>query len=341
MRGRASIVVAATAAGGLLAPASAVATPQILSVKLDRPAVPGRAVTFDVRAADRSAAVTGLVASFGNGEAASGLSACRLPGSSGRAPGPPFRPGSAVRLSVPHTFGSTGARPVALRVDAGGCEAVTGSVVQPITVTPTPPGQEPVAPILGTPVEVPKLPAAPQPVGGGGGLPLAQLPALPVLTARAGCPGAARRIGRSHRARRRARRRVVCLLNLVRRSAGLRRLRQNRRLSRAAGEHSGSMVRRRYFAHVEPGGIGLVNRLKHVRYIPRNRAWGAGENIAFGSGRFGSPVALVRAWMASTPHRANILTRSFREVGLGVAVGVPLRGMPGGATLTSDFGYRR
>jgi len=334
------VLPAAACAALLCAPASAGAAPEILSVKLGRPATVGSTVDFDVRATDRSAPVTSLVASFGGGEAPSGLSACRLPGSSGRAPGAPFRPGSPIRLSVPHTFGSTGARPGALRVDAGGCEAVTGSVLQPITVTPTPPGRQPVAPILGTPVEVPNLPAAPQPVGGGDGLPLPELPALPVLAARAGCPGAARQIGRSHRARRRARRRVVCLLNLVRRSAGLHPLRQNRRLSRAAGEHSGSMVRRGYFAHVEPGGVGLVNRLKRVRYIPRNRSWGAGENLVFGGGRFGSPLALVRAWMASTPHRANILTRSFREVGLGIAPGLPI-GAHRGATMTSDFGYRR
>jgi uncharacterized protein YkwD len=49
----------------------------------------------------------------------------------------------------------------------------------------------------------------------------------------------------------------------------------------------------------------------------------------------------MRAWMNSTPHRANILTGSFREVGLGIVPGVPGRSLVGGGTYTTDFGLRR
>jgi uncharacterized protein YkwD len=42
--------------------------------------------------------------------------------------------------------------------------------------------------------------------------------------------------------------------------------------------------------------------------------------------------------MASAGHRANILSPSFRESGVGVAIGSPQGG--GGATYTHDFGAR-
>jgi uncharacterized protein YkwD len=49
---------------------------------------------------------------------------------------------------------------------------------------------------------------------------------------------------------------------------------------------------------------------------------------------------MVNAWMASTPHRANILDGKFREIGLGVVGGVPGRRRASGATFTTDFGVR-
>jgi len=49
---------------------------------------------------------------------------------------------------------------------------------------------------------------------------------------------------------------------------------------------------------------------------------------------------MVRAWMASTPHRANILAGKFREIGLGVLPGIP-GSKRGGLTYTTDFGRRR
>jgi uncharacterized protein YkwD len=100
------------------------------------------------------------------------------------------------------------------------------------------------------------------------------------------------------------------------------------------------MVRGSFFSHVEPNGVGLFQRLRRVHYIPGRRSWGAGENLGFGEGRSGSPLAVMTAWMHSSPHRANILYPGFREVGFGIASGVPVAARRG-ATITSDFGYRR
>jgi uncharacterized protein YkwD len=131
---------------------------------------------------------------------------------------------------------------------------------------------------------------------------------------------------------------TICLLNRIRAQHGLPPLRLDRRLSHAARGHSREMVRRRYFGHASPGGAPPYLRARHARYIPRHGRWSFGENIAWGGGSLAQPAAIVRMWMHSPPHRANILSRHFRDVGVGIAVGVPIHARFRGATYTLDFG---
>jgi uncharacterized protein YkwD len=126
---------------------------------------------------------------------------------------------------------------------------------------------------------------------------------------------------------------TLCLLNRERADRGLPKLRLNRRLSRAARRHSRDMVVRRYFAHGP-----FVNRIKRVGYLRGARSWSVGENIAWGSGRLGSPGRIVRAWMDSPGHRKNILGR-WRHVGIGIKAGSP-SGYGDAATYTTDFGRK-
>ena len=53
---------------------------------------------------------------------------------------------------------------------------------------------------------------------------------------------------------------------------------------------------------------------------------GRGENIAWGSGSRSTPRSIVRAWMASDGHWANILSAAFRDIGIGVSPGAPVVG---------------
>ena len=104
--------------------------------------------------------------------------------------------------------------------------------------------------------------------------------------------------------------------------------------------HSLSMVRASFFSHVAPGGVGLVQRVQRTGYLRGAHRWLVGENIGFGRGTAASPAGMVRSWMGSTAHRANILAGQFSEIGLGVTKGIP--GRPStGATYTTDFGMRR
>jgi uncharacterized protein YkwD len=65
-----------------------------------------------------------------------------------------------------------------------------------------------------------------------------------------------------------------------------------------------------------------------------------GENIAWGTLWLGTPHAIVKAWMASPGHRANILNRSYRYTGIGVDASLPRSMSNGqaGGMYTQDFG---
>jgi uncharacterized protein YkwD len=86
----------------------------------------------------------------------------------------------------------------------------------------------------------------------------------------------------------------------------------------------------------------MMSRIQGSHYLDGARSWSLGENIAWGSGTLATPRSIVRAWMHSPEHRANILNGGFRDIGIGIATGapVPLGSRLGGATYTTDFGTR-
>ena len=136
---------------------------------------------------------------------------------------------------------------------------------------------------------------------------------------------------------------VLCLHNRERARHGLPRLRENPLLRRAAERHTDNMVSERFFDHTSPSGSTMVERIRRTGYTKRARSWALGENIAWGSGSLATAAQIQRSWMKSAGHRANILQRSFREIGIGIESGLPVRlsAAQSGATYTTDFGFRR
>jgi uncharacterized protein YkwD len=136
---------------------------------------------------------------------------------------------------------------------------------------------------------------------------------------------------------------VLCLHNRERARDGLPRLRENPLLRHAAERHSDNMVGERFFDHTSPSGSTMLERIRRTGYTKRARSWVLGENIAWGSGSLATAAQIQRSWMRSPGHRANILQRSFREIGIGIESGLPVRlsAAQSGATYTTDFGVRR
>jgi uncharacterized protein YkwD len=133
---------------------------------------------------------------------------------------------------------------------------------------------------------------------------------------------------------------TFCLLNRERAKQGLPALRENALLGAAAVEHSRDMVTRRYFEHTSPDGRDVRDRLRAVGYS-RGASASTGENIAYGFGEQSTPAAIVRIWMNSPSHRADILRAAFTEIGIGIAAGAPAlppEKQADSATYTTDFG---
>ena len=133
---------------------------------------------------------------------------------------------------------------------------------------------------------------------------------------------------------------VLAEINRTRARAGLKRLRLSKPLSKAAAFHSSEMASYGYFDHASPGGGQFHNRIR--RFYRPKRYWAVGENLAWAS--WFEPAEIVAAWLESPSHRATLLSRLWREVGLG-AIAVPVApGVYGGTDvtiLTADFGARR
>lgn len=110
---------------------------------------------------------------------------------------------------------------------------------------------------------------------------------------------------------------TLCLLNAERARHGLRPLREDARLARAARRHARDMAERDYFAHESPEGTGPHARILRAGY---ERPRLTGENLARGEAEAGAPSAIVEGWMHSPGHRENILRRGFEEIGIGIVV---------------------
>ena len=140
-----------------------------------------------------------------------------------------------------------------------------------------------------------------------------------------------------------ARTATLCLVNRERAKRGARRLRTSAALRASAQAYAADMDQRDFFAHVSPGGAGLLERVRRDgRYLRGVRRFRVGENLAWGSGERATPRETVKAWMASPGHRANLLDRRFRETGIGIALGAPVAGAAAvpAATYAHHFGRR-
>ena len=131
-------------------------------------------------------------------------------------------------------------------------------------------------------------------------------------------------------------------INQVRQARGLAPLRTQRRLAAAADFHSRDMGRRGYFEHESADGTAFWRRIQRFYGSRGFRTWTVGENLLWATDRFGAAFA-VREWMKSRPHRKNILSRTWREVGIGAVYFASAPGEYEGRAVTivtTDFGAR-
>ncbi|MGE7909592.1 CAP domain-containing protein [Lysinibacillus xylanilyticus] len=103
---------------------------------------------------------------------------------------------------------------------------------------------------------------------------------------------------------------VVKLTNAERTKAGLAPFKTDDKLMAAAREKSQDMQSKNYFSHTSPTFGSPFDRMKALGITYKS----AGENIAQGQR---TPQEVVKAWMDSPGHRANILNEKFTHIGVG------------------------
>jgi uncharacterized protein YkwD len=119
-------------------------------------------------------------------------------------------------------------------------------------------------------------------------------------------------------------------VNQTRAAHGLRPLKVDFHLVRAARSHSSEMLRGGYFAHGDFHGRMVAFRVLGPQ---------AGENLAWGNGPYASTQSIIAEWLASPEHRANLLHAGWTRIGIGIATGTFL-GNGGSAVVTADFAGR-
>jgi uncharacterized protein YkwD len=136
---------------------------------------------------------------------------------------------------------------------------------------------------------------------------------------------------------------VLVEVNTLRRGKGLKPLRLSTRLSAAADVQSAAMARKGFFSHDSADGSAFWKRIQRFYGSSGYRFWSVGENLLWSSPDVDSGTAL-RMWMNSPEHRANLLNRSWREIGLSAVHASRAPGLFGGrdvTIVTADFGVRR
>ena len=136
---------------------------------------------------------------------------------------------------------------------------------------------------------------------------------------------------------------VIRQVNLTRAQYGLPPLRLNQKLSEAASAHSQEMADDGYFKHSSFDGTPFWQRITQFYGVSGYAYWSVGENLLWAGPSLGASQA-VEWWMDSPPHRANILSKNWREVGIGA---LSVSDAPGAfhghpvTLVTLDFGVRR
>jgi uncharacterized protein YkwD len=131
-------------------------------------------------------------------------------------------------------------------------------------------------------------------------------------------------------------------INVTRARRGLRPLRISSALTAAADQHSQSMAQKGYFSHDSANGGSFFKRIASFYPYRGYSSWSAGENILYSTPDI-DPAGALRLWMNSPEHRANLLNRSWREIGLGAVHAASAPGVYNGdevTIVTADFGFR-
>ncbi len=127
---------------------------------------------------------------------------------------------------------------------------------------------------------------------------------------------------------------MTCMVNVARRQSGVAALATDARLTDAADRKAQDIVRCQSFSHTACGRDFAF----HIRAVGYPMTL-AGENIAWGSGSYGTVRSRMSGWLASDGHRANLLNPRFADQGIAV-LRTTFQGYSGAQIWVNQFGAR-
>lgn len=127
---------------------------------------------------------------------------------------------------------------------------------------------------------------------------------------------------------------MLCMIDFARAQAGLTALATTPELEQSAADKGDDILRCDSFSHFACGR-DFTYWMRQTGYIA-SQCWRVGENLAWGTGAYGSVRSIFRAWMSSPGHRENILD-DFTQTGISLRIGA-LAGQPGTRLWAEHFG---
>jgi len=134
-----------------------------------------------------------------------------------------------------------------------------------------------------------------------------------------------------------ARKAMLCLTNYARVHSGLKRLVGNALLNQAGEAKLDADLSCGEFTHTP---CGKPFDVVFAGYVAGAGSYALGENIAWGTGTFGTPRQTMTAWLHSSEHRQNILSSAFHELGIGYVTGQTFQGSSGATLWSQEFASR-
>jgi uncharacterized protein YkwD len=125
-----------------------------------------------------------------------------------------------------------------------------------------------------------------------------------------------------------------CMVDFARAQSGLSELAETAALTESANDKALDVIDCDSFSHFACDRE-FTYWMKQTGYIS-TPCWRVGENLAWGTGRYGTVRSIFIAWMRSPGHRANLLG-DFDETGLSLQVGT-LEGHPEAHVWAEHFG---
>jgi len=128
---------------------------------------------------------------------------------------------------------------------------------------------------------------------------------------------------------------MYCLTNYARAQSGLAPLQLNAKLNDAGNAKLAANISCGEFSHTP---CGKPFSAVFAEYLKGSAGYQIGENIAWGTGRYGTPRETMNSWLHSMGHRENILTAVYKELPVGCLPGQTFLGYSGATIWSQEFG---